>query len=440
MGSSILFLIIGLAAGIAIGYFFLKASVLKDSMSKSDIDQRYILKELYNETGDRLKRAEEDLESAAEKILDLSTRIAILTNEKENLNQQFGTFKKEIESLHVQSQQQFENLAAKILDEKSKKFVEQNQQNMGDLLNPLRERIIEFQNKVDKTYNMEAAERNTLKGEIKQLVELNRKISQEANNLASALKGDSKKQGNWGEIILEKVLERSGLEKGREYEVQYSINDGEGNRQQPDVIIFLPDNKHIIVDSKVSLTAYEAFINAAEGNEEEKQMFLLRHITSVKKHIDELGKKNYQLLQGLNTPDFVLLFMPIESSFSIAIQADNELFNYAWDRKIVIVSPSTLLATLHTIASMWKQEKQAKHVFEIAEESGKLYDKFCGLIEDLILVGKRMESAKQSYDEAMKKASTGPGNIVRRVEKIRELGAKTTKTLPDSLISRSADE
>ncbi|HSY76648.1 MAG TPA: DNA recombination protein RmuC, partial [Bacteroidia bacterium] len=217
MGSSILFLIIGLAAGIAIGYFFLKASVLKDSMSKSDIDQRYILKELYNETGDRLKRAEEDLESAAEKILDLSTRIAILTNEKENLNQQFGTFKKEIESLHVQSQQQFENLAAKILDEKSKKFVEQNQQNMGDLLNPLRERIIEFQNKVDKTYNMEAAERNTLKGEIKQLVELNRKISQEANNLASALKGDSKKQGNWGEIILEKVLERSGLEKGREY-------------------------------------------------------------------------------------------------------------------------------------------------------------------------------------------------------------------------------
>ncbi|HSY75999.1 MAG TPA: DNA recombination protein RmuC, partial [Bacteroidia bacterium] len=221
---------------------------------------------------------------------------------------------------------------------------------------------------------------------------------------------------------------------------QYSINDGEGNRQQPDVIIFLPDNKHIIVDSKVSLTAYEAFINAAEGNEEEKQMFLLRHITSVKKHIDELGKKNYQLLQGLNTPDFVLLFMPIESSFSIAIQADNELFNYAWDRKIVIVSPSTLLATLHTIASMWKQEKQAKHVFEIAEESGKLYDKFCGLIEDLILVGKRMESAKQSYDEAMKKASTGPGNIVRRVEKIRELGAKTTKTLPDSLISRSADE
>jgi len=437
---TIFLLIIGIAAGIAIGYFFLKANVLKDSVPRNEIDQRYILRELHNESGERLKRTEEELKTANDKVLELSTRIATLVNEKENLTTQFGTFKKEVEDLHIQSQQQFENLAAKILEEKSKKFTEQNQQNMGDLLNPLRERIIEFQTKVDRTYNMEAAERNTLKGEIKQLVELNKKISEEANNLASALKGDSKMQGNWGEIILEKVLERSGLEKGREYEVQYSINDSEGNRQQPDVIIFLPGNKHIIVDSKVSLTAYESFINSVNSTEEEKQMHLLRHIASVKKHIDELGKKNYQLLQSLNTPDFVLMFMPIESSFSIAIQADNELFNYAWDRKIVIVSPSTLLATLHTIASMWKQEKQAKHVFEIAEESGKLYDKFCGLIEDLILVGKRMASAKESYDEAMKKASTGPGNIIRRVEKIKELGAKTTKTLPDSLLSRSIEE
>ncbi|HXP53233.1 MAG TPA: DNA recombination protein RmuC, partial [Bacteroidia bacterium] len=310
---TIFLLIIGIAAGIAIGYFFLKANVLKDSVPRNEIDQRYILRELHNESGERLKRTEEELKTANDKVLELSTRLATLVNEKENLTTQFGTFKKEVEDLHIQSQQQFENLAAKILDEKSKKFTEQNQQNMGDLLNPLRERIIEFQNKVDKTYNMEAAERNTLKGEIKQLVELNKKISEEANNLASALKGDSKMQGNWGEIILEKVLERSGLEKGREYEVQYSINDSEGNRQQPDVIIFLPGNKHIIVDSKVSLTAYESFINSVNSTEEEKQMYLLRHITSVKKHIDELGKKNYQLLQSLNTPDFVLMFMPIES-------------------------------------------------------------------------------------------------------------------------------
>ncbi|MGP8215803.1 MAG: DNA recombination protein RmuC [Bacteroidia bacterium] len=437
---SILILLIGIGAGIAIGYFFLKSTILKDSVPKDEIERRYIIKELYNESTERLKKIDDELRNANKTILELSTQIATLTNEKESLGQQFGTFKKEVESLHLLSQQQFENLAAKILEEKSKKFIEQNQQNMGDLLNPLRERIKDFQDKVDKAYNTESAERNTLKGEIKQLVELNRKISQEANNLASALKGDSKKQGNWGEIILEKVLERSGLEKGREYEVQYSITDSEGGRQQPDVIIFLPDNKHIIVDSKVSLTAYEAFINAPEGDEAEKQLQLQRHIISVKKHIEELSKKNYQSLQSLNTPDFVLLFMPIESSFSIAVAADNELFNYAWDRKIVIVSPSTLLATLHTIASLWKQEKQARHVFEIAEESGKLYDKFCGLIEDLITVGKRMESAKQSYDEAMKKASTGPGNIVRRVQNIKELGAKTTKSLPDSLISRSIEE
>lgn len=436
MGSAVL-LIIGIAAGIAIGYFFLKSTLTKDSLPKADIDQRYVLKQIHEDTLARLNKTEDELKAAGKNILELSTQNATLANEKENIVQNFEAYKLELENLHKQSQQQFENLAAKILEEKSKKFTEQNQQNLGDLLNPLRERIKEFQDKVDVVYKTESAERNTLKGEIKQLVELNRKISQDANNLATALKGDSKKQGNWGEIILEKVLERSGLEKGREYEVQYSITDAEGNRQQPDVIIFLPDNKHIIVDSKVSLVAYEAFVSAPD---EEKQVHLNRHIASVKKHIDDLSKKNYQSSQAFNTPDFVLLFMPIESSFSIAIQADNELFNYAWDRKIVIVSPSTLLATLHTIASIWKQEKQARHVYEIAEESGKLYDKFCGLIEDLILVGQRMESAKKSYDEAMKKASSGPGNIVKRIQNIKELGAKTSKTLPEPLVNRANEE
>src|SRR6185312_6094898 len=270
---------------------------------------------------------------------------------------------------------------------------------------------------------------------------MNQKISQEANNLATALKGDSKKQGNWGEIILEKALERSGLEKGREYEMQYSVTDSEGNRQQPDVVVFLPNEKHIIIDSKVSLVAYEAAVNSQ--TEEERLVQLARHIASVKKHVDDLGKKNYQSLGEFHTPDFVLLFMPIESSFSMAVQADNELFNYAWDRKIVIVSPSTLLATLHTVASMWTQEKQARNVYEIAEESGKLYDKFCGLIEDLIMVGSRMDSAKKSYEDAMKKVSTGPGNIVKRIENIKKLGAKTTKSLSgisSNLVNRANEE
>jgi len=438
MGSLIIVLIIGIAAGAAIGFFFLKSTALKDNLPKDEIERRYVLREIYNESADRIKQKDDELKTANTSIVELSTRIGLLTGEKENLTQQFSSLKKEIEDLHTLSQQQFENLANKIFEEKSKKFTEHNQEKIGDILNPLRERIKDFQDKVDKSYDNEAAERNKLKGIIEQMMEQNKKISMEANNLATALKGDTKKQGNWGEMILEKVLERSGLVKGREYEVQYSTTDTEGNRQQPDVVIFLPDNKHIIVDSKVSLIAYDAFINAPDDIERQAQ--LLKHITSVKKHIDELGKKNYQLLQAFNTPDFVLLFMPMESSFSIAIQADNELFNYAWDKKIVIVSPSTLLAALHTIASMWKQEKQAKNVYEIAEESGKLYDKFVGLIEDLINVGKRMESAKQSYDEAMKKVSTGPGNIVRKVSRIKELGAKTSKSLPESLINRSLEE
>jgi len=434
-------LLLGIVIGIAIGYLLLKASALKDSLTRTEIEQRYVLRELYTEANERFRKKEEELNRSTESIISLNSQLSSVKKEEEALNEKILAFRDEIQNLHKLSQEQFENLANKILEEKTKKFTEQNQQNMTEVLNPLRDKIKDFQDKVDKVYNTEAAERNSLKGEIKKLVELNHKISEDANNLATALKGDSKKQGNWGEIILEKVLERSGLEKGREYEVQYSLVDTEGARQQPDVVVFLPDNKHIIVDSKVSLVAYEAYVNAK--TDEEKEVNLLKHVVSVKKHIEDLGKKNYQGLQQLNTPDFVLLFMPLESSFSIAIQADNELFNYAWDRKIVIVSPSTLLASLHTIASMWKHEKQNKNVYEIAEESGKLYDKFCGLIEDLITVGKKMSDARLSYEDAMRKIHLGPGNIVKRIENIKKLGAKTTKSLTNvstDLVNRANEE
>jgi DNA recombination protein RmuC len=437
----ILAIILGLVVGFAMGYLLLKSTVLKDSMSRDDIEKRYVLRELYSETSERLKKKEEELNESTNTIIELNTQIGSMAKELEGADEKLSNFKKEVEDLHTRSQEQFKNLANEILEEKSKRFTEQNKQNINEIMNPLRDKIKDFQDKVDKAYSTESAERNTLKGEIKKLVELNQKISLDANNLASALKGDSKAQGNWGEIILEKVLERSGLEKDREYKVQYSMLDGEGNRQQPDVVVFLPGEKHIIIDSKVSLKSYEAFINAP--TDEEKEQHLQRHIVSVKKHIDELGKKSYQSLQQLNTPDFVLLFMPIESSFSTAVQADNELFNYAWDRKIVIVSPSTLLATLHTIASMWKQDKQARNVLEIAEESGKLYDKFYGLMEDLISVGKKMDAAKEGYTEAMKKVYTGPGNIIKRIENIKKLGAKAGKSLtnisPD-LINRANEE
>lgn len=434
-------LLIGLVIGVLIGYLLLKTTVLKGSVPAKEIEERYVGKELFRDTSERLKVKEAELVQSSKQIIELSTQLATLKTEKESQVEKLNTLKQDIENLHTQSREQFKNLANEILEEKSQKFTTQNKENIDAIMTPLRERIKEFQEKVDNVYQAESKERNTLKGEITTLVDLNKKISEQANNLANALKGDSKTQGNWGEVILERALERSGLEKDKEYRIQYSLKNSEGDRLQPDVVVFLPNNKHIIIDAKVSLTSYEAFVNAQ--TEEEKKQHLLKHLVSVKKHIDELSKKDYQSLIDINTLDFVLLFMPIESSFSIALQSDNELFNYAWDKKIVIVSPTTLLATLYTIASLWRQEKQARNVFEIAEESGKLYDKFYGLIEDLLDVGKKMNSAKLSYEEAMKKASSGPGNIVRRIENIKKLGAKTTKSLdslsPD-LINRAREE
>jgi DNA recombination protein RmuC len=434
-------LFIGLAIGVLLGYLLLKTMVLKDSIPAKDLEARYIGKELYYDTAERLKAKESDLIQTNKQIMDLSTQLATLKTEKEGQAEKLNTLRLDIENLHNQSREQFKNLANEILEEKSKKFTNQNKENIDAIMNPLKERIKEFQEKVETVYKIESTERNTLKGEITTLVDLNKKISEQANNLANALKGDSKTQGNWGEVILERALERSGLEKDKEYKIQYSLKNSEGDRLQPDVVVFLPNNKHIIIDAKVSLTAYEAFITAP--TEEEKKQHLLKHLVSVKKHIDELSRKDYQSLIDINTLDFVLLFMPIESSFSIALQSDNELFNYAWDRKIVIVSPTTLLATLYTIASLWRQEKQARNVFEIAEESGKLYDKFHGLMEDLVDVGKKMNSAKLSYEDAMKKASSGPGNIVKRMDNIKNLGAKATKSLDSispELINKAREE
>lgn len=318
---------------------------------------------------------------------------------------------------------EFNNIANKILDEKSAKFTLQNQTNLDNILNPLKANIKSFEEKVDKVYQTEAAERSQLKGVIFQLMDQSKQIQTDANNLTKALKGDSKKQGNWGEIILERVLERSGLIKDREYRVQASLNSAEGARFQPDVIIDLPDNKHLIVDAKISLVAYERLMNAE--TDEEKLINLKQHLISVKSHIDGLAGKNYQNLYQINSPDFVLLFMPIESSFSLTIQADNELFNYAWDRKVVIVSPTTLLATLRTIASIWKVDRQNKNVFEIAEEAGTLYDKFVGFLEDMEKIGKHIGMTQKAHEDAFKKLQYGSGNLIGKVEKIKKLGAKT---------------
>ena len=340
---------------------------------------------------------------------------------------------KTINEIHQKFNLEFQNVANKLLDEKSQKFVETNRANLDILLNPLKENIKAFEEKVDKVYNMEAAERNTLNGVISQLMELNKLISSEAQNLTKALKGDSKKQGNWGEVILERVLERSGLVKDREYRIQASLITTDGGRLQPDVIIDLPDEKHLVIDSKVSLVAYERLVNCE--TEDDRKLFSKAHVESIRNHVNGLSSKNYHDLYQINSPDFVLLFIPIESSFSFAVQIDAELFSDAWDKRVVIVSPSTLLATLRTIASIWKQERQNRNVLEIARLSGTMYDKFVGFVTDMESIGKNIKQSQTAYDAAINKLVDGNGNLTTTAEKIKSLGAKANKQLDQKYLA-----
>lgn len=345
---------------------------------------------------------------------------------------------KYILELQQQFKLEFENIANKVLEEKTHKFTEQNRANLDLILSPLKDNLKAFEDKVDRVYKSESDERNILKGVISQLMEQSKQIQQDANNLTRALKGDSKKQGNWGEVILERILERSGLVKDQEYRIQSSFNTATGNRVQPDVIIDLPEDKHIVVDSKVSLIAYEKFVIAE--TDEERELYLKQHLISLKNHIQDLAGKNYHTLYQINSPDFVLLFIPIESSFGIAVQKDAELFNYAWDRKVVIVSPSTLLATLRTISSIWKQERQNRNVLEIARLSGSMYDKFVGFITDMEGIGRNIRQSQDAYDKAMGKLSTGAGNLANTSEKIKKLGAKTTKQIDRKFLDPALTE
>ncbi|RVU01305.1 DNA recombination protein RmuC [Mucilaginibacter limnophilus] len=346
--------------------------------------------------------------------------------------ERLGEQEKYIQELQQRFKMEFENIAEKLLKEKSKEFVDVNKNNLDHILNPLKENLKTFEEKVDKVYNMEAAGRNELKGVITQLMELNRQISDEAQNLTRALKGDSKKQGNWGEVILERVLERSGLVRDREYRIQASLVGADGSRLQPDVIIDLPDEKNLIIDSKVSLVAYEKLVNCE--SEEERKLFSIEHVKSIRNHVMGLSSKNYHDLYQINSPDFVLLFIPIESSFSFAVQIDAELFSDAWDKRVVIVSPSTLLATLRTIASMWKQERQNRNVLEIARLSGTMYDKFVGFVSDMENIGKNIKQSQAAYESALNKLTEGNGNLTITADKIKKLGAKANKQLDQKYI------
>ncbi|PMY61437.1 DNA recombination protein RmuC [Pseudomonas sp. FW305-25] len=329
---------------------------------------------------------------------------------------------------------QFAELAGKIFDEREQRFAENSQQRLGQLLDPLKERIQSFEKRVEESYQAEARERFSLGKELERLQQLNLRLSDEATNLTRALKGQ-KTQGNWGELILERVLEHAGLEKGREYQTQVSLKGPDGERFQPDVLIMLPGDKQVVVDSKVSLTAYQQFV--AADDEVIGQAVLKQHVLSLRNHVKGLAGKDYKRLEGLHSLDFVLLFVPIEAAFSAALQAEPNLFQEAFDRNIVIVSPTTLLATLRVIDSLWKQERQSQNAREIAERAGWLYDKFVLFIQDLDEVGNRLQQLDKAYSAARNKLTEGRGNLVSRSEQLRLLGARASKSLPADLLERA---
>jgi DNA recombination protein RmuC len=371
-------------------------------------------------------------------ILDLNRKLSQVETENRGLIEKLSEHTAEVEKLQDKFRTEFKNLANEILEEKTKKFTEQNKIKLEEILSPLGEKIKAFEKRVEDTYDKESKQRFSLEKEIKNLAELNIKISEDAKNLTTALKSDTKKQGNWGELVLERVLESSGLVKGQEYVREFSTKTDQGDVYRPDVIVNLPDNKHIIIDSKVSLTAYTDYVNAELT--EERDRFLKLHLLSIRNHVKLLSEKNYQNLEAFDTPDYVLLFIPIESSFSTALQSDLDLFNFAWEKNVVIVSPTTLLATLRTVSSIWKHEKQELNAKEIARQTGELYDKFVGFLEDMLDLGNKLETTKKTYESSMNKLKTGKGNLIGRAEKIKELGAKSSKHIPKNLLDQSDEK
>lgn len=385
-------------------------------------------------TNQQKSQALEVLQSEKER---LSQDLIRSQSQGEQLTAKLNDQKKELENIQERFTSEFENLAQKILEAKSEKFTKQNQENLNLVLKPLQEKIEQFEKRVESTHKDNIDYHASLRQQIIGLTQLNEQMSREATNLTKALKGDSKLQGNWGELVLERVLEKSGLEKDREYYVQQSFTNEHGQRLLPDVVLHLPEGKKMIIDSKVSLTAYERFVNAEDEVEQLKQ--LKEHVGSLKKHVDQLSAKNYHDLYDIESPDFVLLFVPIEPAFAVALNQDNSLYTAAFEKNIVIVTPTTLLATLRTIDSMWSNEKQQQNALEIATHAGRLYDAFVRLSEDLLKVGEQMDRAKGTYADAMNKLTDGKGNLVGRVERLKKLGAKASKQQNDKLLKRASD-
>jgi DNA recombination protein RmuC len=440
MLEQLVYIFIGIMIG-GISIYFVRTYQLKSNFGLNREDADHLTRQLSEAQSqiaiiqDRNNNLIKQLEESRNEFRTVDTENRRLLEETTSLREKNIYFaekleeqKKDLEQVHNLFKDQFKVLANEILEEKTNKFTQQNQINIKQILDPLGERIKEFNKKVEDTYNLEMKERITLQEQIKGLTELNHKMSEEANNLTKALKGDTKLQGNWGEFILERILEISGLQKDREYRVQVSGSNDQGRKIQPDVIIDLPDQRHLVIDSKVSLTAFERYSSAE--NDLERDAALKEHVLSIRSHVKGLSDKNYQTMYGINTPDFVLMFIPIEPAFGSAIQNDPSIYNEAIERNIVLVSPTTLLAVLKTISSMWKQEHRTRNAMEIAEQGGRMFDKLVLLAEDLVGIGNRLQQTQAVYDQAMNKLQTGRGNLMGRAKKLQELGVKTTKSLP----------
>ena len=370
-------------------------------------------------------------------ILQLNNKLTASVTEYNNLLKRLDEQNADLEKLQDKFRVEFKNLANEILEEKTQKFTEQNKIKLDEILKPLGEKIRDFEKKVEETYDKESKQRFSLEREIKNLTDLNQQISKEASNLTNALKGQAKTRGNWGEIILESILEKSGLTLDREFFIQQSFTNEHGKRMQPDVIVAYPGERNVVIDSKVSLLAYERYASAEA--KEEQELAARDHLLSVRNHITDLSSKNYQDIYALKSLDFVMLFMPIEPAYMLAMQYDPNLWNWAYDRRILLISPTNLIAALRMIANLWRVEYQNKNAMEIARQSGELYDKFTGFLEDLQDVGAKIDATRKVYDASMNKLSTGKGNLIRRVENIKSLGAKAGKEIPKSLLDKAEE-
>jgi DNA recombination protein RmuC len=425
-------------AGIGIGALIAWLAVRSKYAGKENSSTAALIEQEKNRSlQHQIQELKRELETERQRVLEANNSLATTEADYRNLQEKLTDQKKELESIQEKFTVQFKNLANDILEEKSKKFTEQNKSGLFELLKPLSEKIVEFEKKVEDTHKDTITRNSALREQLENLQKLNLQMTREAENLTRALKGDSRTQGAWGEFILESILEKSGLERDREYTIQESFTTEEG-RFRPDVIIRLPESRHVIIDSKVSLTGYNNFVNST--SDEDKKVALKAHLISIRQHMKGLADKNYQKNIADTSLDFIIMFIPIEPAYILAIQSERGLYEEALEKRIVFVSPTLLIPSLQLIKNVWKQEYQNRHVLEIANKAGDLYDKFVAFSEDLISIGRHLDSTKKYYEESMKKLSVGSGNLVRRVEDLKKLGARTSKNMDSNLLKRSEDQ